>query len=89
MYQQSVFLHMLKSEYSRYQNLLLKLTLHQSQLPEGYLCYRNGCYYRGIYSHGKRDQIPISQGIRDREVLIDELKERRFIKKALPILKII
>ena len=87
MYQQQALLEALKNEYSRQSQLLGCLERRQDCLPSGFLSCKNGYYYRVISSRGKTDQIPIPQDYADRDALIYDLKERRHIAKALPILR--
>lgn len=87
MYHQLLLLELLEEEKKRYHNLIHCLEERQSLLPQGSLAYRNGHYYRAVTYNGKRDQIIISKKLPDHETLIQQLKERRHISKALPILK--
>lgn len=76
----------LKAECERTQRLVDQLTQRKSQLPAGSLTYNKGSYYRAFTSKGKRQQILIPEDS-EGKMLIPELQERRYISKALPILK--
>ena len=87
MYLQTELIRLLKEEQERHYNLIVTLQTRQSQLPKGSLVYKNGGYYRAIKTQGKSAQIFIPENDPDGKLLIQQMKETRHIKKALPILK--
>lgn len=83
-------LHLLqtaKQEKERTERLIHQLEYRRRQLPGGSLVLRDGKYYRAVNNNGKREQIIIPLGFSGQAALINDLKEGRYIKKALPILK--
>lgn len=87
MYRQLSFLRSLKSEVQRVQNLYDQLLTRSHQLPEGHLSCRKGHLYRIVHTPEKVEQLIIPADWEGSEQLIKDLQERRYISKALPILK--
>lgn len=87
MYTQHTLLHNLKQVISQQETLARKFDQRIKKLPSGYLSCKNGYLYRVVRMSDKVHQLIISPDFPDADVLIEELKERRYISKALPILK--
>lgn len=87
MYLQTKLFDLLDQEIHREQKLINHFSKRLAELPAGYLCYKHGYPYRVVHTADKTEQLIISRDFPDREALINELKESRFIKKSLPILK--
>lgn len=87
MYKQKQLLAQIKEEVGRYEALIHDLEFRKAQLPDGSLIYKRGSYYRAVKFKGKNRQILIPENLSEAQRLIDELKERRYTKKALPVLK--
>lgn len=86
MYGQIHFLKALQVEIERLRQLISYFTARQKQLPQGYLSFKHGYFYRVVRIGEKVESIIISNEFSDGEALMAELMERRYISKALPIL---
>lgn len=58
-----------------------------TELPEGSLLERGDYLYRLHYEGGRQKHIIIPQGYMERDELIKDLCDRRYISRALPILQ--
>lgn len=87
MHKQLQLLRTLKEEFHRSKELADYLEERYKLLPKGSLLLKRGQYYRAVQNGGKREQLFISPQLPDQEQLIQELRERQYIKKALPVLK--
>lgn len=87
MFRQQQLFKTLSDEKTRVSDLIKKMEQKKHQLPGGSLIYRNGSYYRSVYHEGKHRQFIIPAGLPDEHLLIGQLQERQYIKKALPVLK--
>lgn len=87
MFQQLTLLHLLHKEYNRQRSHLHRLHALKETLPDGYLSHRGEYDYRVVRVNGKRDQIPISLRLPNREQLIYDLKTKRYLSEALPVLE--
>lgn len=87
MYGEMKLRNLLESEVVRIEKLLPGLEKRLCALPKGAL-YRRGKYlYRIYYEDGKQRQLMIPDGFEERELLIKELQERRYLSRAIPMLK--
>ena len=77
----------INKEYIRIKDLALRLEKRFDELPHGSLSIKQGYHYRVVSDRGKTIQLPIPSAWPGSEALIKDLKERRHIKKALPVLK--
>lgn len=87
MYTELQLIKLLEAEADRIQKLLPLLEGRLAGLPEGSLHTKGKYVYRAYYENGKQRQIIIPEGFEERKLLIRELQERRYIKKAIPILR--
>lgn len=87
MHTQYALLQNLKQVISQQEALVCKFDQRIKKLPSGHLSYKNGYLYRVVRMPDKIHQLIISPDFPDADILIQELKERRHISKALPILK--
>lgn len=87
MYTQLRLIQAVKTAQTRQQALATKLESMLPKLPAGHLFYRDGNYYRIVFTGGKRMQIRIPQYSPSGKALIHELCAKRYAAKALPILK--
>lgn len=87
MYRQIELLQAMKEECEKQKKLLHTFETRLAALPSGSLACRKGNYYRITRYQGKILQVPIPAAWPDGKLLINELKEARYIKKSLPILK--
>ena len=79
-----LWLHQLAiEEITRCEELYSTLEQRLSELPKGSLLDRNGHIYRAFRENERQYQKPINE---DRQ-LLQNLKLRQYIKKALPFLK--
>lgn len=87
MFQQNRLMDLLHKEQLRTESLLERLEQRKRQLPQGSLVYKNGSYYRAVTEKGKRMQLIIPKDFPDYDAFIGELKEARYISKAIPLLR--
>ncbi len=73
----------MEAELERYTSLYNKMKFTEKQLPKGSLSERDGALFHRVRDNGKQYSITLSEG----DPIIRELKQRRYIKEALPILK--
>lgn len=71
---------LIKEELHRCENLYEKLSAERAKLPKGSLLDRNGHIYRAFREDGRQYQKPIKED----EVLLNNLKLRRYLKKSMP-----
>lgn len=87
MYREKQLRNLLEAEVTRIEKALPGLEKRFRALPQGAL-YRRGKYlYRIYYEEGKQRQLIIPDGFEERELLIKELQERRYLSKVIPMLK--
>ena len=87
MFQQNQLMDLLHKERLRTESLLERLEQRKKQLPQGSLVYKNGSYYRAVIEKGKRRQLIIPKDFPDYDEFIGDLKEARYISKAIPLLR--
>ena len=73
----------MRSELARYEKLYSKLERRLEKLPKGTLCNQRGKLCCHMRINGKQ----YITTIKNDDKLISELKDRRYIKKCLPLLK--
>ena len=74
-------------ELRKTERLINEMERRLEELPRGSLCAKGAHIYRQYYENGRRRQVAIAEGYDDRERLIAELCDRRYIAKALPLLR--
>ena len=87
MFQQNQLMDLLHKERLRTESLLERLEQRKKQLPQGSLVYKNGSHYRAVTEKGKRMQLIIPKDFPDYDEFIGDLKEARYISKAIPLLR--
>ncbi|MCQ4635158.1 hypothetical protein NE619_00225 [Anaerovorax odorimutans] len=88
MFSQISLLQALEAQQSRTRILIQQLEASRARLPKGHLCCKgDGRYYRVIHCNGRRDYIALPQHMASSKTLASQLKKKRHIDKALPILK--
>lgn len=87
MYQQLKLKEMVTMERERCVKKIKQMEGEMRWLPEGHLSSKNNNYYQVIYDKGMRSQQIISKKNTDHDQLVSDLKRKRHIVKALPILK--
>lgn len=83
MYKQAILQKFMRSELARYEKLYSKLERRLEKLPKGTLCNQRGKLCCHMRINGKQ----YITTIKNDDKLISELKDRRYIKKCLPLLK--
>lgn len=83
MNQQLIVRQLVSQELQRYQRLYDKMQKSFHQLPKGSLTDRDGRLIRCIREQGKQYAITV----KEEDSIVSEIKQRQYIKKALPILK--
>lgn len=86
-YHQKELIRLLQFEQERCAERIAQLERILPSLPEGYLAFTNNNYYQVIKRPGIRQQKIISRKAKDHFLFINALREKRYIAKALPILK--
>lgn len=86
-YNQSKLIALLKEEQSRYEHLIGEMERKKKDFLEGSLVYKEGKYYRAVTYQGRRLQIMLREEYPDYNRMLRQLKEKRYITKALPILR--
>ena len=87
MYRQQRLNEYLRNELTQCTNLLNRMEYDLKTLPEGSLEYKNHKFYRYMIYKNQQLHLPINEYAPDGQLLIDELRYRRYIKAARPILK--
>ena len=80
---QLILRKLIKREQIRCEELYLRLSRTFENLPKGSLIDRNGHMYRAFRENRKQYQKPIREDIQ----LLQDLRQRRYLKKAIPILR--
>lgn len=75
---------MMQRELKRYETLRVKLEKQQHTLPAGSIVVKSGQLYRAVRENGKQYFAMLTP---DESDLIYQLKKKRYISKALPILE--
>ena len=79
---QLILRKLIKREKVRCEGLYMRLCSIFENLPKGSLIDRNGHMYRAFRENKKQYQKPIREDIQ----LLQDLRQRRYLKKAIPIL---
>lgn len=87
MYRQLVIRKLLRDELKRLIKLERTMQLDRKWLPDGSLVKREDRIYRVVRHEGKQLQLRINENTADGKKLIHELKHRRYVKAAIPVLK--
>ncbi len=87
MFKQMQVRKLVSDEAERTGKLLADMEMRARRLPQGSLCENKGYLYRVFYEAGKRRQVIIPKGFEGREELVDELRERRYLSEAIPVLR--
>ncbi len=87
MYSQSKLQEMVRSELECMESLASEMEMRLERLTEGALIKKGKYLYRAYRDGGKQRQVIIPEGYEGGEALVEDLQDRRYISKALPVLR--
>ena len=87
MYNQRTLFILARRERARIKKILEWMGHRRDELPVGSLKRNGKYYYRVFYEDGQKNHVMIPEGYRGKWALIDELRERRYISAAMPVLE--
>ena len=87
MYNQRTLIILARRERARIKKMLEWMGHRRDELPVGSLKRNGKYYYRVFYEDGQKNHVMIPEGYSGKWALIDELRERRYISAAMPVLE--
>ena len=87
MYNQRTLIILARRERARIKKILGWMGHRRDELPVGSLKRNGKHYYRVFYEDGQKNHVMIPEGYSGKWALIDELRERRYISAAMPVLE--